>query len=262
MKRKQVAIALLVAGVLSSITGDSLAGQPSAQDIVVAADSVRNPQLPFRMSLELIEYVRGEAKDSVNLTVHSKIDSATQQFKNIVRYAGPPRDVGKLVLLNASSVWFYDPASKTSIRISPQQRLTGQASDGDVLTVNLAHDYTPRLVGEETIQDADRQTRTAWHLDLAAATSDAMYTRAEYWIEKDTNRAVKAKLYSDSGRLLKIVYYRKYEAQLGAARPTETIIIDAVDSSLVTKITYSDFRSEKVQDAWFQRDYLPRFEEE
>ena len=79
MKRKQVAIALLVAGVLSSITGDSLAGQPSAQDIVVAADSVRNPQLPFRMSLELIEYLRGDAKDRVILTVYSKIDAATHR---------------------------------------------------------------------------------------------------------------------------------------------------------------------------------------
>jgi hypothetical protein len=30
----------------------------------------------------------------------------------------------------------------------------------------------------------------------------------------------------------------------------------------VTKITYSNFRAEQVQDAWFQREYLPRFTEE
>ena len=44
--------------------------------------------------------------------------------------------------------------------------------------------------------------------------------------------------------------------------PTETIIVDAVDAHLVTKISYQDFRAEDVKDAWFQRDSLPRFSEE
>ena len=179
-----------------------------------------------------------------------------------MRYVGPPRDLGKLVLLDASRMWFYDPSSKASVRISAQQRLIGQASDGDVLTVNLAHDYTARIVGEERTQDADKQTRDTWHLELVAATSDATYSRLETWIEKGTFRSIKSKFYSDSGRLLKLAYYRRYEAHLGGDRPTETIIVDAVDAHLVTKISYSDFRAEDVKDVWFQRDYLPRFSEE
>ena len=59
-----------------------------------------------------------------------------------MRYVEPPRDAGKMVLLDGRSLWFYDPASKASVRISPQQRLIGQAAIGDVLTVNLAVDYT------------------------------------------------------------------------------------------------------------------------
>jgi hypothetical protein len=42
----------------------------------------------------------------------------------------------------------------------------------------------------------------------------------------------------------------------------ETIIVDAVDAHLVTRITYSDFRAEDVKDEWFQREYLPRFTEQ
>ena len=68
-------------------------------------------------------------------------------------------------------MWFYDPSSKASVRISPQQRLMGQASDGDVVTANFAKDYTAKLLGEETLQDADRQNRDCWHLDLKAATT-------------------------------------------------------------------------------------------
>jgi hypothetical protein len=242
------------------LCADALADDPpSAADIVAAADKVRNPSQPFRVSLALVEYQRGQARDATNLAVHSKLNQATHQYRNIVRYVGPPRDVGKLVLLDASNMWFYDPASKASIRISAQQRLIGQASDGDVLTVNLAHDYKARLIGEESTQDADKQTKSAWHLDLSAATSDATYSRLETWIERGTRRPIKSKFYSDSGRLLKLAYYRRYETQLGGDRPMEAVIVDAVDSHLVTKITYSDFRAEDLKDAAFQREYLPRF---
>jgi hypothetical protein len=131
-----------------------------------------------------------------------------------------------------------------------------------VLTVNLSRDYTAKLIGEETLQDADRSGRDCWHLDLAAATEDAIYSRIEYWIERGSYRPVKGKFYADSGRLLKIANFRKYEEQLGGVRPTETIIIDAVDANLVTVIGASDYRFQDIPDAWFQRDFLPRLKVE
>jgi Outer membrane lipoprotein-sorting protein len=248
----------LVAILLGTDPPLAFAAPPSPGEIVAAADALRNPGDPFRVSLSLVEFENGTARDTVHLAVHSKINPATRQYRNLVRYEAPPRDEGKLVLLSGANMWFYDPASKASIRISPQQRLIGQASDGDVLTVNLAHDYSARLVGEESILDADRKPRSVWHLDLVASTEEAAYARLEYFVEKDTNRPVKAKFYSDSGRVLKLAYYRRFQEALGATRPMETIIIDAVDTHLVTVISYSDYRAEKVQDAWFQREYLPR----
>jgi len=251
----------LVALAATLARGGGFTDQPSSAGIVAAADKARNPSQPFRVSLALIEYRNGQVHDTTNLAVHSKVDPNTHQYRNIVRYVAPPRDLGKLVLLNASNMWFYDPASKASIRISAQQRLIGQASDGDVLTVNLAHDYAARLIGEESVEDADKQARSAWHLDLTASTSDATYSHLETWIEKGTYQPIKSKFYSDSGRLLKLAYYRRYETQLGGLRPMEVIIVDAVDAHLVTKIAYSDFRAEDVKDEWFQREYLPRFTE-
>jgi outer membrane lipoprotein-sorting protein len=246
---------------------------PTAREIVEAADRARNPQQSFRTTLTLVTYRGGQARDRLVMAVHAKIETANdraaarlpgeaRQFKNLVRYVDPPRDAGKLVLLDASKMWFYDPASKTSVRISAQQRLVGQASNGDVLTVNLAHDYTATLIGEEAIKDGDHQDRRAWHLDLVAATSEAVYARLEYWVERESYRAIKGKFYSDSGRLLKIAYYRKPAEVLGATRPTQTVIIDAVDANLVTTVDAADYRAQALPEAWFQRDYLPRFEEE
>jgi hypothetical protein len=233
---------------------------PSAtpQELVAAADRVRNPQQPFRLTDTLVEYRDGKPRDRVVLIVFAREDKDTRQYSNLVRYADPPRDAGKMVLLHGSNMWFYDPASKASIRISPQQRLIGQASDGDVVTADLARDYTAKLVASESLQDADRKERRCWHLDLAAAEPEAIYSRIEYWIERDTDRPVKGKYYSDSGRLLKIAYFHAYQEQLGSVRPTETIIIDAVDANLVTTMTTSDYRYQEIPDAWFQRDFLPR----
>jgi hypothetical protein len=41
-------------------------------------------------------------------------------------------------------------------------------------------------------------------------------------------------------------------------RPTETIIIDAVDANLVTTMTTADYRYQEIPDSWFQREFLPR----
>ncbi len=162
----------------------AVAQAQSAQEIVVATDKVRNPDKPFRSTLRLTEYVGGQERDHDSLVLYSKEDGATRQFRNLVEYVEPARDAGKRVLLDGHSLWFYDPNSKVSVRISAQQRLIGQAAIGDILTVNLAADYTPSIVGPETIDDATRQPRTCWHLELKANNDLATYNRVEYWVEQ------------------------------------------------------------------------------
>ncbi|HYL01774.1 MAG TPA: outer membrane lipoprotein-sorting protein [Steroidobacteraceae bacterium] len=232
----------------------------TAQEIVAATDQVRNPGRPFRSTLRLTEYVGGQERDHDSLVVFSKEDGATRQFRNLVQYVEPARDTGKRVLLDGHSLWFYDPSSKVSVRISAQQRLIGQAAIGDILTVNLAADYTASLVGTETLDDASRQPRECWHLELKAGNDLATYSRVDYWVEVGTFFPIKGKFYADSGRLLKIVYFRKFAQQLGAVRPTEAIIIDAVDSSLVTTAAFGAYAWQEIPEAWFQRDFLPRLE--
>jgi outer membrane lipoprotein-sorting protein len=253
------AVALLVILMLS-IGG--IAQAQTAQEIVAASDKVRNPGQPFRATDTLTEYIGGKPRDQEVLVVYAKEDPATRQFRNLIRYVEPPRDEGKMVLLDGRVLWFYDPNSKASVRISPQQRLIGQASIADVLTVNFAADYAGTLLGSEKIQDADRQDRQCWHLDMKAANDQASYNRVEYWVEHDTSDPIKAKFYSDSGRLLKILYYRGFEERLGGVRPTEAIIIDAVDTSLVTTVQFGDQRFQEIPEAWCQREYLPRLRSE
>lgn len=229
----------------------------NAQDIVAGADHVRNPDKPFHTTVTTIEYNSGKPTDKNVFSVYSKIDPQTKQFRDLVIYVDPPRDAGKMVLFRGNVLWFFDPASKDSIRIPPQQTLMGQASAGDILTENLAVNYTASLLGSETIDDAERRKRDCWHLDLKAANDGATYNRVEYWVEKASSYPIKAKFYSDSGRLLKVLYYRNFAPGLDGIRPAQAVIIDAVDPALVTTLDFSDSQYRDIPDFWFQRDYLP-----
>ncbi|GAA5783861.1 outer membrane lipoprotein-sorting protein [Chitiniphilus shinanonensis] len=247
-----------LAGLLLCIATSAFAA-PDAQTILAASDAVRNPDKPFGLTTTLLEYRNGKQTDSTTLAVYSRAAPDSGQFRSLLRFLAPARDADKLMLKNGNDLWFYDPASKGTVRISPQQRLLGQAANGDVVTVNLAGDYNATLAGEEDITDGDRQPRHAWKLDLKARAPDVTYHRIEMWIDTANNRPVKSRFYAESGSLLKTAYYRRYQSQLGVARPTETVIIDGLDPNWVTVMRFSDYAWRDVPEAWLQRDYLPRF---
>jgi len=229
----------------------------TAHEIVAAADRSRFSDKPFRITATLTDYKAGRPIGRNVYSVYSKLDPATGQFRDVMLYVDPPRDAGKVLLLNGPNLWFYDPASHQSIRISPQQKLSGQASAGDVLSENLAEDYTPRLVGTETIEDAGHKPRDCWRLELKAAGAGATYDHVDYWVEKETFTPIKAKLYADSGALLKTLYYRNFVVRDGRNRPTQAVIVDAVDQTLVTTADFGELHSQDMPDAWFTRDFLP-----
>lgn len=235
---------------------------PSAQDILAASDAVRNPDFPFGLTTTLVEYRNGKQTDGSTLAIYSKAEKSSGQFRSLIRFVAPARDANKLMLKTGNDLWFYDPSNKAGIRISPQQRLLGQAANGDIVTVNLAKDYHATLAAEEDIQDGDRKMRRCYKLALAAATPDVTYHHIDMWIDTSNNRPVKSRFYTESGRLLKTAYYRHYEKHLGQERPTETVIIDGLDPSWVTVMRFSDYAKREVPDAWLQRDYLPRFKPE
>ncbi|MBM5570935.1 MULTISPECIES: outer membrane lipoprotein-sorting protein [Deefgea] len=255
-------IMLLCSHFLLLVAAQALAASPNAQSILSASDAIRNPDQPFGLTSTLIEYRNGKQIDTSTLAIYARADKQSGQFRNLIRFVAPQRDAGKLMLKNGNDLWFFDPANKASIRISPQQRLLGQAANGDVMTVNLAVDYHAQLASEEEIQDGEKKTRAAYLLTLTAKNPEVTYHRIDYWVDRLSFRPIKAKFYSASDRLLKTAYYRKFDQQLGQERPTETVIIDGLDPQWVTVLRSSDFAFRDVPESWLQRDFLPRFKAE
>jgi outer membrane lipoprotein-sorting protein len=234
----------------------------SADEILAASDAIRNPGRAFSVTVTLTEFQAGQQVDTSTLTSYSRTEQQGGQFASLMRFSMPARDAGKLILKNGNDMWFYDPTSKASVRLSPQQRLLGQASNGDVATVNLAKDYKATLVATEDVQDGERKTRKAHKLGLTARSAEVTYATIELWVDADNNRPIKGRFFAESSRLLKTVYYRRFQPQLGTDRPTESVIIDGLNPQSVTLMRFSDYVARVIPDTWLQRDYLPRFQPE
>jgi outer membrane lipoprotein-sorting protein len=252
---------LLFAWLLALCAGLAAAAPaPDAQRLLEQSDAVRNPGQPFSVSVSLAEFQNGQQVDTSSMVTYSRTLARGGQFASIVRFTSPARDAGKLMLKNGNDMWFFDPSTQASVRLSPQQRLMGQAANGDVVTVNLARDYTATLLAEEEVRDGEKRMRPSYKLGLTAATDDATYATIEFWIDADNRRPIKGRFFADSGRLLKTVYYRRYQNELGTARPTEAVIIDGLNPRSVTLMRFSDYTIKNLPTPWFQRDYLPSFQ--
>ncbi|WP_394788229.1 outer membrane lipoprotein-sorting protein [Rhodoferax sp.] len=248
-----ISLSLLVGG------GAALAA-PTADEILAASDAIRNPGKSFSVTVTLTEFQTGKQVDTSTLTSYSRTQQQGGQFSSLIRFVLPTRDAGKLMLKNGNDMWFYDPANKASVRLSPQQRLLGQASNGDVATVNLAKDYKATLVADEDVQDGERKTRKAHKLALVAVSPDVTYASIEMWIDAENNWPIKGRFFAESSRLLKTVYYRRFQSQLGAERPTESVIIDGLNPQSVTLMRFSDYKARNIPETWMQRDFLPSFQ--
>jgi outer membrane lipoprotein-sorting protein len=256
-RRRRILIATVLSATL--LPFPSAFATADAQALLAASDAIRNPSKPFRVTVTLTEFEKGVQVDSSTLFSYARTFQAGGQFASIMRFVQPLRDAGKVMLKNGSDLWLYDPGTKASIRISPQQRLVGQASNGDVVTVNFARDYRATLMGEEAIQDGERHTHQSFRLHLASASPDATYGSIDLWVDATSEAPLKARFFSESGRLLKTAYYRRFQNQLGAERPTETVIIDGLQPQAVTIVRLTDYAFRDAPPAWFQRDFLPSF---
>ena len=102
--------------------------------------------------------------------------------------------------------------------------------------------------------------RRSVRLELTPSSESANYAKVELWVDAVDSRPIRARFYSETERLLKTAFYRRYESQLGAQRPTENVIIDGVNPRLVTLIRFTEYLAPRIPAVWFNRDFLPRFQ--
>lgn len=252
----------LLAGTGLAAIAAACRAEPDPMGWLQDSDRIRNPPGSFSVRLQLTEFRQRQPVATSTLVVYARPAEDGGEYRNLVRFVAPARDHGKLMLRNGQDLWFYDPASRASVRLSPQQRLLGQASNGDVMTTQLARDYDARWAGDERIRDGDGHEVAAHRLELAARRPEVAYPGVDCWLAADDHRPLMARYRSAEGRLLKSAWFRRWQLVLGEVRPTETVIVDGLDPGWVTVMQLSEHRLREVPAAWLQRDYLARWKDE
>src|SRR3954447_16491890 len=162
MIMKRLLLALAIA--LPMYAGDGAA-------ILAKVDAARNPLNSFSVDVALTA-ISGASTESSKFRVYGKGSD-----RSVVEFVAPATEKGKFLLMLRDAMWIYMPSASRPIRISPLQRLMGQASNGDVARTNFMTDYNPTSVATD---------EGAWLLDLAAKDPSIAYARVRLWVDKTT----------------------------------------------------------------------------
>jgi hypothetical protein len=211
---------------------------PSPMEILTKADEVRNPVESYFLKLTL-ENSDGEPWDL-------EVSSGSNR-QCLVRTLKPAREKGRVLLMVDEDMWAYLPNLKRSVRVAMNQKLVGQAANGDITRTRWAGDYNA-IIEAETDKD--------WRLALTANKKGLTYEKIRAWIEKGTFRPIKAECQNLAGRPLKTLTYGKFKDLCGKVRPSEVVIADAVRPSDTSTMHLTAMELRKFPDSMFTPESL------
>ena len=177
-----------------------------------------------------------------------------------------PAEKGQKVLMLGDDFWLLMPGSQRPMRITPSQKLLGDASTGDIATLRWAEDYSGSLVGEERCEPVSPtagagagagSAQPCLHLSLQGARRGVTYQRIELWIGKRHHEPLRAELYVQSDKLAK-------QARFLTDRPAkprqveEMVLLDQLASHKETRVKYLSRAPKTLPEAWLNPMFLAR----
>ena len=215
-----------------------------ATSILSRSDEFRNAMDSFSIDVELVSF-EGTRSESSRFRVYGKGSE-----RSVVEFTAPAAEKGKFLLMLRDAMWIYMPSASRPIRISPLQRLMGQASNGDVARTSFAVDYTAK----SAVQDGDN-----WLLELEARDPSISYKSIKLWIDRTSYEPRRADFYVASGKLLKRAHYRKFGTMAGRRVVTEVEIEDLLRVGNRTVMSYANLTARNNADKMFTKDALGKW---
>ena len=170
---------------------------PDAKSILEQSDRARGGGLPGIVWEITLKSRDGDKIDEPQRLLVKAVDDAS-----VAETLEPTRFKGSKLLQVGRNMWLTRPGLSKPIPISPRQRMSGQASNGDIAATNYAKDYEAQLGPEEAVDG-----EPCHRLDLKAKHNRATYDKVRYWVSVKRNVGVKAEFFSVSGKLLKTAHF-------------------------------------------------------
>lgn len=189
---RENAVVLIVVAVVTLVAAATVQAAPSAGELLAKADRSRGAvEGGMTWKLEMTTKEDGiEHQEGYTVQVKGE-DARAEAFF-------PARAKGEVMLFNQRALWIYRPGMRQPMSISPKQRLTGQAANGDIASTRYAKDYEGEVVGTDQING-----EAAYRLELKAKTPEATYSRIRYWVSASSGLGLKAEFLSAMGKAIK-----------------------------------------------------------
>lgn len=163
---------------------------------------------------------------------------------SLVEQTAPEKAKDRKMLMIKNDLWLYTPDIKKPIRISLAQKLTGEASNGDITKTDFLNDYSPELL---------EKNQKFIKLKLSSVNKDTTYAQIIYYISGVDFRPLKAEFLAQSGKQLKTAYYGQFKKIKNKTILTEVKIVDAIRNNKYSVIQYDKFESKKLDDSIFNK---------
>jgi hypothetical protein len=228
------------------------AGACRAQDVnslLKAADRYRMGSENMQVDTQISVFnVDGSPDKERRYTVFAQ---ANHQSLVLMR---SPAEKGQKVLMLGDDFWLLMPGSQRPLRITPMQKLLGDASTGDIATMSWAEDYTGSVAGEEACGEP---AQPCIHLSLQAARKGVTYQRIELWIGKARHEPVRADLYVQSDKLAKQARF-VLDKPAAPTMVTAMLLRDQLTNRKETQVRYLDRKPHTVPETWLNPMFLAR----
>jgi hypothetical protein len=159
------------------------------------------------------------------------------------------KNEGRKVLTVGDRMWLIVPGAENPVPITPNQRLMGGASFGDVARIRFADDFTAKLrPGTETVLgDA------CYVLDLTAVSKKAAYPSVVLWLDATKKLPRRLLFRLPSGREAREVLFTGFREVRGKTAVSEMEIRDLLgpNQNSVTTLEYLKFEPAKISDDVF-----------
>ncbi|MDD4965168.1 MAG: outer membrane lipoprotein-sorting protein [Gallionella sp.] len=166
---------------------------PDAQLLLQHADRARGGGLPG-----IVWEIKLTSRDGSKVSDEQRLEVRAVEDASVAETLEPARFKGSKLLQVGRNMWLTRVGLSKPIPISPRQRLSGEASNGDIAATNYVKDYDATLAGEGKIDGEG-----CYILELTAKHKRATYDRVRYWVSVKREVGVQAEFYSLSGKLLK-----------------------------------------------------------
>ena len=226
----------------------SRAATPDAEALLKRSDTFRNGWPSYVVRVKITNYEQGKSDEEKLYEVSQKgTDRTYVEFMS-------PRDKGRHLLMLGDDMWIYLPDTSRPVRITPLERLSGDASNGDVARTNYAVDYSPVYLRAEKVGAEECNV-----LELTAKRKGSTYQRIEYWLRVQDARPVKAEFYLTSGKHIKSATFDEYLQYGGKSLLHRLTLYDQIRHNSHSVLEYSGAAQRELPDKLFYQGRTDRF---